>query len=87
MLEIPLKAQLILDYEYVDECSKFGLCFTKLNEIHYMTKSMWTPVLRISHSKIMGINMELVPPLLWEGFPLDVETLLRGLASVQPQEH
>ncbi|KAK6297583.1 hypothetical protein J4Q44_G00321660 [Coregonus suidteri] len=44
-----------------------------------MTKSMWTPARRTSHSKIMGINMELVPPLLlkqpplfWEGFPLDV---------------
>ena len=40
-----------------------------------MTKSMWTPARRTSHSKIMGINMELVPPLLllqpplfWEGF-------------------
>jgi hypothetical protein len=47
-----------------------------------------------SHSKIMGINMELVPPLLlkqhplfWEGFPQDDGTLLRGLCSIQPQEH
>jgi hypothetical protein len=23
----------------------------------------------------------------WEGFPLDVGTLLLGLASIQPQEH
>ena len=66
-----------------------GVC-----DIHYMTESMWTPVCRTSQSKIMGINMELVPPLLllkpplfWEGFPLDVGTLLRGLASIQPQEH
>ena len=29
--------------------------------LHYMTKSMWTPVLRTSQSKIMAINMELVP--------------------------
>ena len=49
---------------------------------------------RAFHSKIMGINMELVPllqlqqlPLFWEGFPLDVGTLLWGLASIQPQEH
>jgi hypothetical protein len=25
---------------------------------------MWTPACQTSHSKIMGINMELVPPLL-----------------------
>ena len=31
-------------------------------KIHYMTKSMWTPAARTSHSKIMGINMEFVPP-------------------------
>jgi hypothetical protein len=37
----------------------------------------------------MGINMELVPclllkqhPLLLKGFPLDVGSLLRGLASI-----
>ena len=54
-----------------------------------MAKSMWTPARRTSHSEIMGMNMELVPPLLlyqpplfWEGFPLDVRTLLRGLASI-----
>jgi hypothetical protein len=59
-----------------------------------MTKSMWTPARLTSHSKIMGINMELVPslllkqpPLFWEGFPLDVGTLLRGLAFVHPQKH
>ena len=33
-----------------------------LLEVHYMTKSMWTPARRTSCSKIMGINMELVPP-------------------------
>ena len=32
-------------------------------DIHYMTKSMWTPARRTFHSKIMGINMELVPSL------------------------
>ena len=36
----------------------------KLLKVHYMARSMWTPVLRTSHSKIMGINMELVPPLI-----------------------
>ena len=53
---------------------------------------MWTPVHRTSHSKIMGIHMELVPPFavitgstLLGNFPLDVGTLLRGLASIQPQ--
>ena len=35
-----------------------------LYKIHYMTKSMWTPAIRTSNSKIMDINMELVPPLL-----------------------
>ena len=61
--------------------------------IHDMAKSMWTPACRTSNSKIMGIHMELVPPLppqqpplFWEGFPLDVGTLLQGLASIQPQE-
>jgi hypothetical protein len=55
---------------------------------------MWTPVFHTSHSNIMGINKELVPslllkqpPLIWEGFPVDVGTLLRGLASIHPQEH
>ena len=59
-----------------------------------MAKSMWTRGRRTSHSKIMGINMKLVLPLLlsqlplfWEGFPLDVGTLLCGLAFIQPQEH
>ena len=41
---------------------KSGGCYS--SDIHYMTKSMWTPAHRTSHSKIMGINMELVPPLL-----------------------
>ena len=59
-----------------------------------VAKSVWIPAHATSYSKIMGINMELVPPLLllqpplfWEGFPLDVRTLLRGFASIQPQEH
>ena len=46
--------------------------------------SMWTPACRTSHSKIMVINMDL--PLFWEGFPLDVGTLLLRLASIQAQE-
>ena len=33
-------------------------------QIYYMTKSMWTPARWTSHSKIMDIIMELVPPLL-----------------------
>jgi hypothetical protein len=67
------------------------LFWTRQHQRHYMTKRMWTPVRRTSHSKIMVINMELVrplqPPLFLEGFPLDVGTLLQGLASIQPQEH
>jgi len=62
--------------------------------ILYMAKIMWTPVRPTSHSKIMGVNMVLIPllmlqqpPLFWEDFPLDVGTLLRGFASIQPQEH
>ena len=31
--------------------------------IHYVNKSMRIPARRKSHSKIMGINMKLVPPL------------------------
>ena len=30
--------------------------------IHYITKSMWTLARQTSHSKMMGINMGLVPP-------------------------
>ena len=59
-----------------------------------MTKSMYECARRKSNSKIMGINMEWVPPLLrkqpplfWEGFPLDVGTLLWGLDSIQLEEH
>ena len=59
------------------------------SKVHCMTKSMWTPARRTSHSKIMGLNMELVPPwlpsLFWEVFPLDVGTLPQGLASIQPR--
>jgi ABC-type sugar transport system permease subunit len=28
-----------------------------------------------------------VTALYWEGFPLDVVTLLQGLASIQPQDN
>ena len=31
--------------------------------VHSMTKSMWTRARRTSHSKILGINMELTLPL------------------------
>ena len=37
------------------------LCDTTKHHIHYMAKSLWTPARPTSHSKIMGINMELVP--------------------------
>ena len=57
--------------------------------IHYMSKSVWTRASQTSHSKIMGINMELFPlllqqqpPLFWESFTQDVGTLLRGIASI-----
>ena len=33
-------------------------------KLHYVAKNMWTPAHSISHSKIMGINIELVSPLL-----------------------
>ena len=62
--------------------------------LHSMAKSMWTPTHPTSHFKIMGIHMALVPRLLlkqpslfWEGFPLDVGTLLQGFTAIQPQEH
>lgn len=44
------------------QCSEkrdFFLCF-----IHYMTESTWTPAHLTSPSKIIGINIELVPPFL-----------------------
>ncbi|CDR00351.1 unnamed protein product [Oncorhynchus mykiss] len=54
-----------------DCCSKPTMCGAVLclsgqstGQIHYMAKSMWTPARRTSHSNIMGINMELFPPLL-----------------------
>ena len=57
-----------------------------MSTINCMTKSMWTPARWTSHSKIMDISRELLPPLLlkqsplfWEDFPLDVRTLLQGL--------
>jgi hypothetical protein len=64
-----------------------------------MTKSMWTPARRTSNFKIIGIKMVLVPPfaavtasILLELTAsilqsLDFGTLLRGLASIQPEEH
>ena len=70
---------------------QFNIFSVELYNIHYMTKSVWTPACRTSHSKIMGINMELVPPCcyknslhFWEDFPKDVGTLLWKLASIQP---
>ena len=35
-----------------------------LLHVHYMARSMWTRARQTSHSKVMGIIMELVPPLL-----------------------
>ena len=32
---------------------------------HYLAKGMWTPARQTSHSKIMGINMEWVPPFCY----------------------
>jgi hypothetical protein len=32
--------------------------------LHYRIKSMWAPAHQISHSRIVGINMELVPLML-----------------------
>ena len=45
--------------------------------IHYMTKSMWTPACRTSHSRIMGINMDLVPPFA----DITASTLLGSLST------
>jgi hypothetical protein len=63
--------------------------YTAQTHLHYMTKSMWAPACRTSHSKIMGINMDLLikqPPLFWEGFPLDVGTLLWRLGvTIHPK--
>uniref|UniRef100_A0A0E9VEC9 Uncharacterized protein n=1 Tax=Anguilla anguilla TaxID=7936 RepID=A0A0E9VEC9_ANGAN len=47
---------------------------------------------RTSHSKTMGINMELVSVAIaastvLEGFPLEFGTWQQGFASFQPQEH
>jgi hypothetical protein len=42
-------------------CINITLQYMLVN-IHYMTKSVWTPAGRTSHSKIMGINMELFRP-------------------------
>jgi hypothetical protein len=44
---------------------------------HYMTKSMWTPAHRTSHSKIMGINIDLVPPFA----AITASTLLARLST------
>ena len=38
--------------------------------IHYKTKGMWIPAHRTSHSKIMGINMELVPLCCYNSCPV-----------------
>ena len=32
--------------------------------VHYMAKGMWTHARQTSHSKIIGINLDLVAPLL-----------------------
>ena len=40
------------------------MCMAMDVKIHYITKGMWTPARGTSHSKIMGINRELVIPLL-----------------------
>ena len=40
-----------------------------ISEEHYLTKSMWTPARRTSHSKIMCINMEYRMSLYVVAFP------------------
>ncbi|KAK6303711.1 hypothetical protein J4Q44_G00261650 [Coregonus suidteri] len=50
---------------------------TSVHQLHYMTKSMWTPAHRTSHSKIMGINIELVPPFA----AITASTLLGRLST------
>jgi hypothetical protein len=40
-----------------------GKCYYE-NDVHYIAKSRWTPARQTSHSKILAINMELVPLLL-----------------------
>ena len=45
-------------------------------KVHYMTKCMWTPVHQ-SHSKFMGINRELVPPVA----AITASTLLGRLSA------
>jgi hypothetical protein len=66
-----------------DVYSKWPHWISQHINIRYMTKRLWTPAHRRSHSKMMGINMELVPPLLLQqspvfpnDFPPDVRTLL-----------
>jgi hypothetical protein len=85
-MQEPFVLQLRDKLHYPQSCVMF--------HVHYITKSMSTPARWTPHYKIIGINMEVVslylqqqPSLFWEGFPLDVRTLLRGLASIQSQEH
>jgi len=65
-----------------------------------MAKGQWTPdhytymILWTSHSKTMGINMELDPPLrlwqlplFWEGFPFDFGVCLWEFVLIQQKEH
>ena len=69
---------MIMTLGYGIECLTFSLiCFPdRLWCVqHYMTKSMWTTAHRTPHSKIMGINMELVPPFA----AITASTLLRRL--------
>ena len=49
----------------------------KNNKIHFIDKSMWKPARPTSHTKIMGINMELVPPFA----AITASTLLGRLST------
>lgn len=42
----------------------FSIGSNATGKLHYLAKRMWTSARRTSHFKLMGINMELVPPLL-----------------------
>ena len=83
----------LVELQHMVELGEQLLCQSQQLLVHYMTKSVWTPACQTTRSKIMRINMELVPhllqqpPFFWECFPLDVGTLLWGIASIQPQEH
>ena len=62
-----------------------GVIHVLYSQCRYTTwpKMMWTPARRTSHSKIMGIDMDVGSPIA----AITTSTLLERLASIQPQEH